>query len=134
MADSNVRPTSSFQPTPLRIESAQKQGKMEKNNQNSDPFGAKATLTSKAGNLSYFRLGALAQRGIGTVRLSYRRPNALDLCTIDMCAVVDLASPEIHPLARTAKDVAAAGVLIAALTAVAVAIVLLLPRLLTIFR
>jgi len=49
-------------------------------------------------------------------------------------AVVDLASPEIHPLARTAKDVAAAGVLIAALTAVAVAIVLLLPRLLTIFR
>ena len=49
-------------------------------------------------------------------------------------AVVDLASPEIHPLARTAKDVAAAGVLIAALTALLVGIALLLPRLLTILR
>ena len=34
-------------------------------------------------------------------------------------AVVDLVSPEDHPLAKQAKDVAAAAVLVAALTAVA---------------
>jgi len=34
-------------------------------------------------------------------------------------AVVDLVSPEDHPLAKQAKDVAAAAVLIAALTALA---------------
>src|SRR5438552_615450 len=69
MADRNVRPTSSFQPTPLRIESAQKQGSMEKTNQNqnSDPFGAKATLNTKAGDVSFFRLGALSQRGVGEI-------------------------------------------------------------------
>jgi diacylglycerol kinase (ATP) len=43
-------------------------------------------------------------------------------------AVVDLVSPELHPLAKIAKDVGAAGVLFAAATAVAVALVLLLPR------
>ena len=36
---------------------------MEKTNKNSDPFGAKATLTSKAGDVSYFKLGALAEPG-----------------------------------------------------------------------
>ena len=45
-------------------------------------------------------------------------------------ALVDLASPEYHPLAKIAKDVAAAAVLIAAITAVLVGLVLLLPRLL----
>lgn len=34
--------------------------------------------------------------------------------------VVDLASPEIHPLAKQAKDIAAAGVLLMALTAIIV--------------
>ena len=54
--------------------------------------GAMGGLLGPAAGL-YLRIGdALAQRGIGTVRLSYRRPNDLDLCTIDMCAVVDLAS------------------------------------------
>ena len=45
-------------------------------------------------------------------------------------AVVDLASPSAHPLAKIAKDVAAAGVLIAAATAAAVGCVILGPRLL----
>ncbi len=45
-------------------------------------------------------------------------------------ALVDLASPEYHPLAKIVKDVAAAAVLIAAITAVLVGLVLLLPRLL----
>ncbi|MBM4412625.1 MAG: diacylglycerol kinase family protein [Chloroflexi bacterium] len=41
--------------------------------------------------------------------------------------VVDLVSPEYHVLAARAKDVAAGAVLIAALTAVGVAVVILLP-------
>lgn len=45
-------------------------------------------------------------------------------------ALVDLASPHYHPLAKIAKDVAAAGVLLAALVAAAVGLVLLGPRLL----
>lgn len=45
-------------------------------------------------------------------------------------AVVDLASPDVHPLARIAKDAAAAAVLIAALIAVLVGLTILGPRLL----
>jgi diacylglycerol kinase len=44
-------------------------------------------------------------------------------------AVVDLASPSVHPLARIAKDVAAAGVLMAAGVAAVVGLVVLGPRL-----
>lgn len=43
-------------------------------------------------------------------------------------AVVDLASPEQHPLARVAKDVSAAAVLLAAATAAAIGLIVLLPR------
>ncbi len=46
-------------------------------------------------------------------------------------AVVDLLSPDIHPLARVAKDVAAAAVLIAALAAVVIGLLLLGPPLWT---
>ena len=45
-------------------------------------------------------------------------------------ATVDLASPELHPLARVAKDVGAAAVLLAAGTSVAIGGIILLPRLL----
>jgi diacylglycerol kinase len=45
-------------------------------------------------------------------------------------AVVDLASPELHPLARVGKDVGAAAVLISALLAVIVGILILGPPLL----
>ncbi|HWG44251.1 MAG TPA: diacylglycerol kinase family protein [Gemmataceae bacterium] len=44
-------------------------------------------------------------------------------------AVVDLLSPNIHPLAKVAKDVAAAAVLIAALTAIVVGLLILGPPL-----
>jgi diacylglycerol kinase len=44
-------------------------------------------------------------------------------------AVVDLASPQQHPLAKTGKDVGAAAVLIAALTAVLVGLLILGPPL-----
>jgi diacylglycerol kinase (ATP) len=43
-------------------------------------------------------------------------------------ALVDLASPQFHPLARIAKDVGAAAVLFAAATAVIVGVVLLIPK------
>jgi diacylglycerol kinase (ATP) len=43
-------------------------------------------------------------------------------------AVVDLASPQRHPLAKIAKDVAAGTVLITAIGAVVVGILVFLPR------
>jgi diacylglycerol kinase len=46
-------------------------------------------------------------------------------------ATIDLLSPDVHPLARIAKDTAAGGVLLAAVTALVVAAFLFLPRLLT---
>jgi diacylglycerol kinase len=45
-------------------------------------------------------------------------------------AVVDLASPEYHPLAKRAKDVAAGAVLLTAIGAVFIALIIFGPRLL----
>jgi len=45
--------------------------------------------------------------------------------------IVDLASPEFHPLAKIAKDVAAAAVLVGALGAVFIGLLILGPPLLT---
>jgi diacylglycerol kinase len=45
-------------------------------------------------------------------------------------AVVDLASPDLHPLAKVGKDVAAAAVLVGASTAVVVGLLVLGPPLL----
>jgi diacylglycerol kinase len=44
-------------------------------------------------------------------------------------AAVDLATPDVHPLARVAKDTSAAAVLLAALTAAVVGVLILAPRL-----
>ncbi len=44
-------------------------------------------------------------------------------------AVVDLASPDLHPLAKVGKDVAAAAVLVGAATAVLVGVLILGPPL-----
>jgi diacylglycerol kinase (ATP) len=46
-------------------------------------------------------------------------------------AVVDLASPQRHPLAKVGKDVGAAAVLIAAISSVVIGIIILGPALLT---
>jgi diacylglycerol kinase len=46
-------------------------------------------------------------------------------------SLVDLAAPSYHPLARTAKDVAAGAVLLSAIAAVIVGIYIFVPRLLT---
>jgi len=48
-----------------------------------------------------------------------------------MEAVVDLASPQLHPLAKVGKDVAAAAVLVAATAAVVVGLLILAPPLWT---
>jgi diacylglycerol kinase len=44
-------------------------------------------------------------------------------------AVVDLASPDLHPLAKVGKDVAAAAVLVGSLTAMLVGLLILGPPL-----
>ena len=49
---------------------------------------------------------------------------AAELLNAAVEAVVDLVSPAEHPLAKRAKDVAAAGVLVAALGAVGVGLAL----------
>lgn len=52
------------------------------------------------------------------------------LNTVIEC-LVDLASPEYHPLARTAKDVAAGAVLLSAFAAIVVGVYIFVPRLAT---
>jgi diacylglycerol kinase (ATP) len=47
--------------------------------------------------------------------------------------VVDLVSPDYHPLAGKAKDVAAAAVLLAAFGAITVGLIIFLPRILLLF-
>ncbi len=46
-------------------------------------------------------------------------------------AVVDLASPELHPLAGRAKDVAAGAVLLAAVASVVIGLLVFVPHLLS---
>ncbi|HLB64015.1 MAG TPA: diacylglycerol kinase family protein [Anaerolineales bacterium] len=65
---------------------------------------------------------ALLLGAIGLVWLAEFLNTALE-------AVVDLASPEHHPLARVGKDVGAAAVLIAALTSAAIGLLVLGPPL-----
>ncbi|MCS7061826.1 MAG: diacylglycerol kinase family protein [Anaerolineae bacterium] len=49
-------------------------------------------------------------------------------------AVTDRASPDLHPLAKVAKDCAAAGVFVSALIAVAVGGAVFLPRVIALFQ
>ncbi len=53
----------------------------------------------------------------------------LELVNTAVEALVDLASPELHPLAKTAKDAAAAAVLLASLAALLLGLFLFLPPL-----
>lgn len=54
---------------------------------------------------------------------------AAELLNTGIETVVDLASPDLHPLAKAAKDVAAGAVLVAAMTAVGVGLLVLGPPL-----
>lgn len=58
---------------------------------------------------------------------------ALELLNTAIEAVVDLASPAIHPLAKTAKDTAAAAILVAAAGSVVAGAFIFLPRLWQLF-
>ncbi len=53
----------------------------------------------------------------------------LELLNTAIEALVDLASPASHPLAKVAKDTAAGAVLVAALGSVAAGLIIFLPRL-----
>jgi diacylglycerol kinase len=66
--------------------------------------------------------GAILLITIGLVWISEFLNTALE-------AIVDLASPEVHPLARVGKDVGAAAVLISALVAILVGLLILGPAL-----
>lgn len=57
----------------------------------------------------------------------------LELLNTAIEALVDLASPSPHPLARAAKDSAAAATLAAALGSVAVGLIIFLPRIWNLF-
>ena len=67
--------------------------------------------------------GALLALAVGLVWMAEAFNTALE-------AAVDLCSPQAHPLAKASKDVGAAAVLLAALTAVAVGLLVLGPPLL----
>jgi diacylglycerol kinase len=72
------------------------------------------------------RLSAL---GWAIVVLAIALVLAAELANTAIEAVVDLASPDEHPLARRAKDVAAAGVLVASAGAAAAGALVLLAAL-----
>lgn len=65
----------------------------------------------------------------GLIVLSIGLVWTAELVNTSIEAVVDLASPEHHELARLAKDVAAAAVLLAAVTAVVIGMIVFGPRL-----
>ncbi|MDB5070908.1 MAG: diacylglycerol kinase [Candidatus Eremiobacteraeota bacterium] len=63
--------------------------------------------------------------GWGVLLLATALVLVAELLNTALEAVVDLVSPEDHPLAKAAKDVAAAGVLVAAAGAVAAGMALI---------
>jgi undecaprenol kinase len=67
----------------------------------------------------------LTPLGWGIVALAIGLVVVAELFNTALEAVVDLASPHDHPLAKRAKDVAAAGVLIAAFAAAAAGVAIL---------
>ena len=55
---------------------------------------------------------------------------SLELVNTSIEYTVDMAMPEIHPLAKVAKDVSAGAVLLAAITSVIVGLIIFLPKIL----
>ena len=58
----------------------------------------------------------------------------LELINTSIEATIDLISPEIHPLAKIAKDTASAAVFILSMTGIVGAIVIFLPKILELFN
>ena len=48
--------------------------------------------------------------------------------------VVDMAMPEIHPLAKSSKDIAAAAVLFSAITAFVIGLIIFVPKIIDLFK
>ncbi|AIZ46156.1 DeoR faimly transcriptional regulator [Deinococcus radiopugnans] len=74
-------------------------------------------------------LAAVLRAPLAPVALACALVLALELVNTALEAVVDLASPELHPLARVAKDAAAGAVLVAASGALVVGLAVLGPPL-----
>ena len=74
-------------------------------------------------------LGLLLRTGVVPILLLCALVLSLEMMNCALEAAVDLASPELHPLAKFAKDAAAAAVLLAALISVVVGIGVLGPPL-----
>lgn len=68
-------------------------------------------------------------RDLAVIALTITLVLALEMLNTVVEAAVDLASPQYHPLAKTAKDVAAGAVLVAAIGAVIVGVLLFVPYL-----
>ena len=72
----------------------------------------------------------LGRQDLATVLLAIGLVWLAEFINTALEAVVDLASPEAHPLARVGKDVGAAAVLIASITSAIVGLLILGPPLL----
>jgi diacylglycerol kinase (ATP) len=75
-------------------------------------------------------LGLLLRTGVVPILILCALVLSLEMMNCALEAAVDLASPELHPLAKYAKDAAAGAVLVAALISVIVGLWLLGPPLL----
>ncbi len=71
----------------------------------------------------------LSPRDLAVLVLTITMVWTAEFINTSLEAVVDLASPQLHPLARVAKDVAAAAVLITALASVVIGLLILGPPL-----
>ena len=58
---------------------------------------------------------------------------SLELINTAIEYTVDMAMPEIHPLAKSAKDISAAGVLIGAFIALVIGIIIYIPKIIDLF-
>ena len=58
----------------------------------------------------------------------------VELINTSLEDTLNLINPEIHPLAKKAKDVMAAGVLLSTITSVAVGVALFLPKLISLLK
>lgn len=58
---------------------------------------------------------------------------SLELVNTSIENTVDMAMPNIHPLAKNAKDIASGAVLVSCFTAIAIAIIIFVPKLLNLF-
>jgi diacylglycerol kinase len=108
-------------------------------------FEGLATIVRTQPNFSVHLLAGCAALLLGAVLHLSPAEMALLVLTIALVLIVesvntaleamcDLASPGYHPLVKRAKDISAAAVLIAAISAVAIALLLFGPRLATLVR